>query len=129
LVPGQGPDDGSNCFREENPGFYEFNGHPCVEARQGWFSYELKVERNRPAGLMVEYWTGFLGPRKFEIKVNDMPIAMEDAPGLQTNQKTEVLYRIPSALTGSGTVTVVFDAGRNYAGPVFGIRTLEALPP
>ncbi len=128
VVPGRA-DPGEHHFRAENPGFYEFNGQPCVEARQGWFSYELKVRPGNPAGLVVEYWTGFLGPREFEIVVNGSSITTEKAPGLQTNEKMEVLYRIPDALTGEGSVTVTFDAGDNYAGPVFGVRTIGDPPP
>ena len=129
MVPAPGPDNRNHGFRGENPGFYEFNGQPCVEARQGWFSYELRVKRNLPAGLVVEYWTGFLGPREFEIRVNGVPVATENAPGIRTNEKMEVLYQIPSALTGSGTVTVTFDGEEKYAGPVFGVRTIETPPP
>ncbi|HDS07124.1 MAG TPA: glycosyl hydrolase [Bacteroides sp.] len=129
VVPAPGPDNRNHGFRGENPGFYEFNGQPCVEARQGWFSYELRVKRNLPAGLVVEYWTGFLGPREFEIRVNGVPVATENAPGIRTNEKMEVLYQIPSALTGSGTVTVTFDGEEKYAGPVFGVRTIETPPP
>jgi DUF1680 family protein/rhamnogalacturonyl hydrolase YesR len=129
AVPGAGPGSRDHGFRARNPGFYEFNGQPCVEARQGWFSFDMKVERDRPADLMVVYWTGFPGPRKFEILVYGVPIATENAPGLQTNEKMEMLYRIPTELTASGIATVTFDAGDNYAGPVFGIRTLETMQP
>jgi len=124
AVPEPDPAKRTHPFEAENPGFDEFNGMPCVESRGGWFSFEMKVQPDEPADLLVEYWTGFLGPRKFGILVNGVALATENAPGLQTNEKMEVRYRIPAELTGKGTVTVKFDAGNNYAGPVFGVRTL-----
>lgn len=123
-----GPDRSSqnHNFQADNPGIYKFNGQNSVEARYGWFSYDLKVEKDNAAGLMVEYWGGFRGPREFEILVNGQSIAIEDFSSLGTNENREIFYEIPSGFTSGGTVTVKFTADdSHYAGPVFGIRTVR----
>ena len=125
VIPGSGPESQSHGFEAENPGFFEFNGQNCVESRFSWFSYDMKVDKGKPTGLMVEYWGGFPGPRKFEIKVNGEVIATEDFSGLAYNESKELLYTIPVEKTSRGIVTVTFAADKHhFAGPVFGIRTI-----
>ncbi len=126
VIPGRGEDSQDHGFEAESPGFFEFNGQNCVESRFGWFSYDMKVDRGNPTGLMVEYWGGFLGPRKFEIMVNGELIAIEDFSGLADNENKELQYNIPAKLTSGGTVSVTFAADENhFAGPVFGVRTVS----
>ncbi len=126
VTPGRDRDSQSHGFRAENPGIFEFNGEQCVESRLGWFSWDLKVDPGQPAGLMVGYWGGFLGPRQFDVIVNGERIATEDFSGLEENRRSGILYDIPAALTGRGVVTVKFAAdGQHYAGPVFNVQTLR----
>ena len=130
VIPAGHPGAQDHRFKSENPGFYEYNGLPSIESRYGWFSFEMGVERGAPAGLLVEYWGGFRGPREFIVKVNGTPIATEDLAGVSFNRLDRILYPIPAALTSSGTITVTFEATENhYAGPVFGLRTLRGEDP
>lgn len=127
VVPGSDRESQSHGFQAERPGFFEFNGRKCVESRYGWFSYEMKVEQNKPAGLMVEYWGGFRGPRRFEIQVEGKVITIEDFTTLDEGENKELLYNIPAELTSRGLVTVTFNGSeKDYAGPVFGVRTVKA---
>ncbi len=126
VVPASGHETQDHHFRVERPGFYEFNGQNAVESRFGWFSWDLAVERGKPAGLVVEYWGGFLGPRGFEIRVNGEILATEDFSGLEENEHREIRYPIPANLTSRGVVTVRFDSGGDhFAGPVFSVRTVR----
>jgi DUF1680 family protein len=127
VVPAADPAGQGHRFRSENPGFYRYNGHPCIESRYGWFSVEMEADRGRPTILQVDYWGGFRGPREFVIEVNGTPIATEDLSGVPFNEPGTVRYTIPASHTAAGKVTITFRATENhYAGPVFGIRTLPA---
>ncbi|MGW8314326.1 MAG: beta-L-arabinofuranosidase domain-containing protein [Bacteroidales bacterium] len=126
VVPAGDPSAQGHRFRSENPGFYQYDGYPCIESRYGWFSFEMAVNPGSPAGLQVDYWGGFRGPREFVIEVNGNPIATEDLSSIPYNEPGHQRYTIPAALTSSGKVTITFRATEgHYAGPVFGIRTLR----
>ena len=125
IQPADDPASQGHDFRSENPGFYRFDGFPCIESRTGWFSFDMRVKKGAAAGLLVDYWGGFRGPREFLVKVNGVVLAMEDLSGVPYNQRGQVLYDIPASLTSTGKVTVTFESSPNhYAGPVFGVRTL-----
>jgi hypothetical protein len=90
----------------------------------------MKVEQGAPAGLLVDYWGGFRGPREFLVRVNGTTLATEDFADVSYNEYDRILYSIPASLTTSGSITVTFEATENhYAGPVFGIRTLRVEDP
>ncbi len=132
VVPAPGREPQDHNFQAERPGFYELNSQNAVESRFGWFSWDLAVEKEKPADLVVEYWGGFPGPRGFDIQVEGETIASEDFSGLAENEHREISYPIPADLTGKGMVTVCFDSGGNrYAGPVFSVRTVrkDGTPP
>lgn len=129
VVPRPGMDSTDHNFRSRDPGIYNFNGQPFIESRRGWFSFDMKVDRGNPSGLMVEYWGGFMGPRKFHILVEGDTIATEDFSGLVPNERCEILYKIPAELARGSRVTVKFaSAEGHYAGPVFGLRTISLHP-
>jgi hypothetical protein len=129
VSPGPDTSSQSHNFKAKNPGFFEFNSQNCVEARFGWFSYDMKVVKGKPAGLMVEYWGGFPGPRKFEIRVDGKHIALEDFSSLTANKNKEIRYEIPAKLTERGMIKVTFSADdHQFAGPVFSIRTVRNIP-
>lgn len=126
IIPGPDFESQDHDFMAENPGIYDFNGQPFVESRRGWFSYEIRVDQGNTTGLMVEYWGGFRGPREFHIVVEGETLTTEDFSGLKPNELQEILYTIPARLTAERSVNVRFVSTEgHYAGPVFGLRTIE----
>jgi uncharacterized protein len=105
--------------------FYE-GGH-CRYARDGWFSYELKVPASGPVSLLCTYWGGETRPHTFDILVDGEKIATQHLEENQPGEFFDAEYRIPEHLTrGKQRVTVRFQASPNEsAGAVFGVRLLD----
>jgi hypothetical protein len=95
--------------------------------RGGWFTCEMKINKNEPANLVVEYWGGYTGSKTFDILVNDTKIATENISNKKPGEFFDVAYEIPQNLiAGKSKITVKFlphDGHR--AGPVFGVRTVK----
>jgi uncharacterized protein len=95
--------------------------------RGGWFTCEMKVNRNEPAILVVEYWGGYTGSKTFDILVDETKIATENISNKKPGEFIDVSYEIPAELiSGKNKITVKFlphDGHR--AGPVFGVRTVK----
>lgn len=95
--------------------------------RGGWFSCEMKVNKNEAADLVVEYWGGYTGSKTFDILVNDVTIATENISNKKPGEFFDMVYEIPqNVLAGKYNITVKFlphDGHR--AGPVFGVRTVK----
>ncbi|MBI5685944.1 MAG: glycoside hydrolase family 127 protein [Verrucomicrobia bacterium] len=108
--PGQRPDIG-RLWREA------VNG--------GWFSYEMKVDPNKPMALLCTYWGGDNGPRGFNVLVNDKVIATEGIVG-SAGEFVQRLYAIPAEPTrGKSVIRVKFLAhGGKLTAKVFDCRTL-----
>jgi uncharacterized protein len=95
--------------------------------RGGWFTCEMKINKNEPVNLVVEYWGGYTGSKTFDILVNDTLIATENISGKKPGEFVDVVYDIPeNLLAGKSKITVKFlpHAGHR-AGPVFGVRTVK----
>ena len=114
-------------FRGENTGVWELKGRKYREARQGWFSYEMKVNPDLPMALAVEYWGGFPGGKTFDILVDGKVIATENIMGIADGRFVDKVYPVPPELVrGKNKVTVKFQAHKyNTAGPVFGVRMIK----
>ena len=95
--------------------------------RGGWFTCEMKVNKNEPANLVVEYWGGYTGSKTFDILVNDTKIATENISNKKPGEFVEVTYEIPDSLiSGKNKITVKFLPHEGHrAGPVFGVRTIK----
>lgn len=95
--------------------------------RGGWMTCEMKVNKNEPASLVVEYWGGYTGSKTFDILVNDTKIATENISSKKPGEFIDVTYEIPeNLLKGKNRITVKFLPHEGHrAGPVFGVRTVK----
>jgi hypothetical protein len=95
--------------------------------RGGWFTCEMKVNKNEPANLVVEYWGGYTGSKTFDILADDVRIATENISNKKPGEFFDVTYEIPeNLLSGKNKITVKFLPHEGHrAGPVFGVRTVK----
>lgn len=117
------PDHG---FKGENSTARNFDGRKGREARNGWFSYELKVARDKPVVLVCTYRGSEGGDRMFDVFVNGEKIAYE-ALGDHPAELFDIEYPLPLQLTrGKDRVTVKFQARIDAtAGGVFDVRVVQ----
>ncbi len=96
--------------------------------RGGWFSCEMKMLKNKPAALVVEYWGGYTGSKTFAILVEDHVIATENISNIKPGEFINVEYKIPEdLLANKEKITVKFVPHPGHrAGPVFGVRTIKS---
>ena len=102
-----------------------FEGKRTREARNGWFSYQVKVAPDRPVTLVCAY-RGSEGRRRvFDILIDGEKVATETLEYHPTEQLDKE-YAIPESLTrGKERVTVKFQAhDGTTAGAVIDVRTV-----
>ena len=102
-------------------------GRTGREARNnGFFSFEMKVEPNKPTALLCTY-LGDDKNRTFDILVDDIKIASEKLKGGATGKFFDVEYPIPAELIKDKTKIVVRVQATNgkTAGRMFGCRTIR----
>jgi hypothetical protein len=87
----------------------------------------MKLNKNEPANLIVEYWGGYTGSKTFDILVDDVKIATENISNKKPGEFIDVTYEIPqNLLVGKSQITVKFLPHEGHrAGPVFGVRTVK----
>jgi hypothetical protein len=94
----------------------------------GFFSYDMKTNFQTDIGLLVRYWGGEYGGRKFEIFIDDVILEKEDHTG-RWNQSLfkDVEYKIPdSMVVGKSHIRVKFQAlPENNAVAVYDIKLLK----
>ncbi len=95
--------------------------------RGGWLSFDMKVLKNKPMALVIEYWGGFTGSKTFDILVNGQKIATEDISGKKDGEFIDIQYDIPEELTANNSkITITFDPHEGHrAGPFFYTRTIK----
>jgi hypothetical protein len=127
VQPGEMQPERDHNFKGEKTTPGRFRERANRESRNGWFSYDLKVNNNTLVALVVEYWGGFPGAKTFDILVNDKIIATENISNKKDGQFISVQYNLPEELvSGRSKVSVKFQAQPgNTAGPVFGVRTIN----
>jgi uncharacterized protein len=127
VTPGEMQPERDHSFKGDKTAPGSFRDRANRESRGGWFSFVMKVKRDIPNALAVEYWGGFPGAKTFDILVNDKLIATENISNKKDGQFITVQYDIPREIThGKSNVTVKFLAHENnMAGPIFGIRTIK----
>ncbi len=96
----------------------------------GSFSYRLGVKPNGPQALLVTYWGGEEGTRRFDILVNDRKIGNQVLLHNQPAKFFDVEYPIPEDLTrGQSKVVVKFQGEPGAtAGGIFDLRVVTARP-
>lgn len=94
--------------------------------RGGWLAFDMKVKKETPMALVIEYWGGYTGSKTFDILVNDVKIATENISGKKDGSFLDVQYDIPITLTANtDKITVKFAPHEGHrAGPFFFARTI-----
>lgn len=96
----------------------------------GFFSYDLATRSENGLSLWVRYWGAEWGSRKFDILIDDAPLAAEDNTG-RWNQSLfrDVVYAIPDSMVqGKSRIRVKFRASPgSTAGAVYGVRLLRSV--
>jgi DUF1680 family protein len=113
-------------FKGENATRGYFEGKRTREARNGWFSYDLKVLGDKPMVLVCTYVGSFGRPRTFDILVDGEKVAtqtLEAAPA----GFVDFEYKLPEPLTrGKQRVTVKFQSLPKAAtGSVLDVRIIQ----
>lgn len=95
--------------------------------RGGWISFDMKVVKDKPMALVMEYWGGYTGSKTFDILVDGHKIATENISGKKDGAFIDVQYNIPQNLIkDKETVTIKLDPHTGHrAGPFFYARTIE----
>lgn len=127
VQPGEMQPEREHNFKGEKTTPGEFQERKNREARDGWFSFDMKVLPDQPNILHVSYWGGFPGNKTFNILINEEVIATENISNIRDGQWIDMEYPVAPALTkGKSKVSVKFKAFYGHmAGPVFGVRTLK----
>ncbi len=102
-----------------------FEGRRIREARNGWFSYQLKTAPNQTVTLACTYRGSEGRRRTFDILVDGEKVATQTLEYHPTEQ-FDVEYALPAALTeGKASVTVKFQSQPDTtAGAVLDVRTI-----
>lgn len=127
VQPGEQQPETDHGFKGTKSFSGEYHGRKWRDARDGWFSYELKVTPGKPMALACTYWGGDGGKREFDILVDSDKLAMQKLNKNKPYEFFDVEYPIPAILTaGKQRVTVKFQARpQAIAGGVFGVRMME----
>jgi DUF1680 family protein len=128
VVPGEQQSEIDHAVRSESSTTGVTHGRPWRDAG-GWFGYEL--ERGRAPGplqLLVTYLASERG-RRFEILVDDRPVATVVLDGRQQDRFTDVAYPVPAdviAADADGVLAVRFVAqAGSRAGAVYDVRLVK----
>jgi len=127
FQPGEMQPERDHNFKGERTRVVDFKHRKArVADRGGWFSYELKVNPDKPMALVVNYWGGFTGSKTFDILVESKQIATENISGKRDGEFINVQYEIPADLTSNkNSITIKFLPHVGHrAGPFFGARTI-----
>jgi DUF1680 family protein len=124
-------DERGHKMKGERTASGEFDGRHWRHATDGgWFSYEMKVQPDRPQSLLVTYWGSDGGNRVFDILVDGTRVATQKLQYNKPDTFYDETYSIPPELTrGKQTVTVKFQAQPDrWAGGVFEVRVVTSGP-
>jgi uncharacterized protein len=102
-----------------------FEGRRTREARDGWFSYDLKVTSDRPSAVVATYRGGEGRRRSFDVLVDGKKIATESLDYHPT-EALDKEYELPlDLIRGKDRVTVKFQAEpQAIAGALIEVRTV-----
>jgi DUF1680 family protein len=106
-------------------GFLE--GRKWRDAREGWFSYDLKVEAGGPISLVCTY-RGSEGRRRVHDVVVDGEKIATETMYYHPTETFDITYALPEALLkGKSRITVKFQAAPGAStGGVLDVRTVKA---
>ncbi len=128
VQPGESEVERAHNMQGERTENGENSGRKWRHARDGgWLSFDLKVAPNRPVSLVLSYWGGETGARKFEILVDGKKIGSQSLQNDKPGEFFDVTYPIPAELTrGKNKITIRFEAQPgNIAGGFYGVRLIR----
>ena len=113
-------------LQQENSRTSAFEGKGVREARNGWFSYDLKVLPDKPLLLVCTFIGSEGRTRAFDVLVDGEKIATQRLE-IHPTEFFDVEYKLPEQLTrGKQKVTVRFQALANStAGQVLDVRITQ----
>lgn len=130
VIPGEQQPEVEHAFKSEGAEAGVFQGASWRHAQApGWFSYQLRVDPDKPLQLGVRYWGNDHGNRTFDILIDETKLLTENIAGKWNRDEfVDVRYPIPSELlAGRQTITVTFRPHPgNIAGGIFDLRLLLA---
>ncbi|MFB6318161.1 beta-L-arabinofuranosidase domain-containing protein [Saccharicrinis sp. FJH54] len=115
-------------FRDERTWVDEFKERKYREVnRGGWMSFQMKINKDMPTSLVLEYWGGYNGSKTFDILVNDKVIATENISAFNQAKFMDMEYKIPEDVTsGKDIIEVKLVPHKGHrAGPLFTARTIN----
>lgn len=127
IQPGEMQHEHDHNFQGERTRAGEFKNKKNRQSRDGWFSFDMKVLKGQPMGLVVDYWGGFPGSRTFDILIDGELLATENISDRNNSRFMDVSYEIPEEMTyNKQKITVKFQAHEGHiTGPVFGVRMVK----
>ena len=96
------------------------------DAPNGWISYDMKVDSERPTDLVLKLWGSDGGNRKFDIYCDGTVFSYEHVDNFSPNEYYYMRHPIPFDLTkDKEKVTIKMKAidGDNNVGGLFGVYT------
>lgn len=123
---GNDQSESDHGLKGENSTAGNFEGRRWREARNGWFSYELKVSPDKPVILICTYRGSEGRSRVFDVLVDGEKVATQTLE----NHPVELFdfeYPVPEKFTrGKDRITVRFQTHRDTtAGSVFDVRAVQ----
>lgn len=104
----------------------EAHGYKFRHAYNGWFSFDVKVDPQRPVQMVCTFWGADKDKRNFDILIDDKLFKHISLKGEHGHHPFDEVYDIPLSFTkGKEKINVKFQAQPdNYAGGLFGFRIL-----
>ena len=96
------------------------------DARNGWISYDLKIDPERPVDFITKQWGSDGGNRRYNIYCDGTVFSYDELNGFAPNEYYFMRHAIPFELTkGKEKVTIKMQSinAENVVGGVFGIYT------
>ena len=128
MQPGEAEVERDHNMQGDRTESGENSGRKWRHARDGgWLSFALKISPDRPVSLVVSYWGGETGPRKFDLLVDGTKIGSQSLQNDKPGEFFDVTYAIPEDLTrGKNKITIRFEAQPgNIAGGFYGVRLIR----
>ena len=116
-------------FQSENSDTGFFEGRRSRAARNGWFSYTLKVSPDKPVTLVCTYRGSEGRRRTFDILIDAQKVTTQSLE-IHPTELFDIEYPLPEDLTrGKDHITVKFQAHPEAtAGSVLDVRTAQLSP-
>ena len=132
VAPGeQQPETDHAIEKEHSTSGNSNNEFYRVATENGYFSYELKTNKEENLNLLVRYWGAEWGGRKFDIYIDDEKLLTEDNTNRWNQSRFfDIRYNIPERMVkGKDKIRVKFQSiPGNSAGAVYFVRLLRNDP-